>query len=178
MDVEPKQMYETNSMVEEFMLLANVSVAQFIYDKFPKHALLRHHPAPPLSNFEPLVQAAKGAGFFLDTSSSLRLAQTLEQAHSDKLPYANTLLRILVKISSKQEKKRRRKEEEEEEEEEEKKKRRKKRALLLNFVACRPRAACCRRRTFARAPRPRSAFGTTAWRRPSTRTLHRPSDGS
>lgn len=40
-DVEQKELYETNSLVEEFMLLANISVAQKIYDAFPQTAVLR-----------------------------------------------------------------------------------------------------------------------------------------
>ena len=49
---------ETNSMVEEFMLLANISVAQKIYDEFSECALLRKHPAPPPSNYDILNKAA------------------------------------------------------------------------------------------------------------------------
>lgn len=45
-------------MVEEFMLLANISVAQRIYREFPEYAVLRRHPQPPPSNFEPLIKAA------------------------------------------------------------------------------------------------------------------------
>jgi exosome complex exonuclease DIS3/RRP44 len=40
-DVEQKKLLETNSLVEEFMLLANISVAQRIYDQFPQTAVLR-----------------------------------------------------------------------------------------------------------------------------------------
>lgn len=40
-DVEQKQSFETNSLVEEFMLLANISVAQRIYEQFPQTAVLR-----------------------------------------------------------------------------------------------------------------------------------------
>jgi exosome complex exonuclease DIS3/RRP44 len=49
---------ETNWLVEEFMLLANISVAEKIYELFPDCACLRKHPAPPISNFDPLVKAA------------------------------------------------------------------------------------------------------------------------
>lgn len=49
---------ETNSMVEEFMLLANVSVAMHIRQRFPQFAVLRRHPSPPPSNYDPLVKAA------------------------------------------------------------------------------------------------------------------------
>lgn len=50
---------DTNSMVEEFMLLANISVAQKIYEEFSECALLRKHPAPPPSNYDILIKAAK-----------------------------------------------------------------------------------------------------------------------
>jgi exosome complex exonuclease DIS3/RRP44 len=46
-------------MVEEFMLLANISVAEKILEEFPDCALLRRHPAPPASNFEPLTKVAE-----------------------------------------------------------------------------------------------------------------------
>ncbi|CDR95624.1 RNB-like domain containing protein, putative [Babesia bigemina] len=39
-------LYDTNRMVEEFMLLANVSVATKIFERFPTCALLRRHPPP------------------------------------------------------------------------------------------------------------------------------------
>jgi hypothetical protein len=40
-DVEQKAQFETNSLVEEFMLLANISVAKKIQQTFPLTAVLR-----------------------------------------------------------------------------------------------------------------------------------------
>jgi hypothetical protein len=40
-DVEQKELRETNSLVEEFMLLANVSAAKRIEEVFPQTAVLR-----------------------------------------------------------------------------------------------------------------------------------------
>ena len=40
-DVEQKEMREMNSLVEEFMLLANISIARKIEDMFPQTAVLR-----------------------------------------------------------------------------------------------------------------------------------------
>lgn len=40
-DVEQKELRETNSLVEEFMLLANISVARKIEEAFPQTAVLR-----------------------------------------------------------------------------------------------------------------------------------------
>jgi exosome complex exonuclease DIS3/RRP44 len=58
-DVEAKKLLETNSMVEEFMLLANVTVAEKILEDFPDCAMLRRHPAPPATNFDPIIKAAE-----------------------------------------------------------------------------------------------------------------------
>jgi exosome complex exonuclease DIS3/RRP44 len=50
---------DTNSMVEEFMLLANIYTAQKTLEEFPQCAVLRRHPAPPQSNYEPLIKVAE-----------------------------------------------------------------------------------------------------------------------
>ncbi len=47
--------------MEEFMLLANITVGKKILRHFPTLSLLRRHPAQ--QQFEPLVSAAKAAGF-------------------------------------------------------------------------------------------------------------------
>ncbi|NWV59797.1 RRP44 exonuclease, partial [Malurus elegans] len=92
-DLQTKELKETNSMVEEFMLLANISVAQKIYDEFPEFALLRKHPAPPPSNYDILVKAAN---LEIKTDSAKALAESLDKAESPTFPYLNTLLRILT----------------------------------------------------------------------------------
>lgn len=91
-----KKMRETNSMVEEFMLLANVSVAQKIEKEFPEFAMLRRHPEPPQTNFEPLTKAGKNLGFEIDTSSGRLLAESLDNAVKSDNAYFNTMLRILA----------------------------------------------------------------------------------
>lgn len=58
LEVQTKQLLDTNSMVEEFMLLANVSVAEKIVADFPDCAMLRRHPEPPSANYDPLIKAA------------------------------------------------------------------------------------------------------------------------
>lgn len=58
-NVQAKQLKETNSLIEEFMLLANISVAKKIVKEFPECAVLRRHPEPPPANFEPLIKAGK-----------------------------------------------------------------------------------------------------------------------
>uniref|UniRef100_I3IVR5 Protein DIS3 homolog n=1 Tax=Oreochromis niloticus TaxID=8128 RepID=I3IVR5_ORENI len=95
-DLQTKELMETNSMVEEFMLLANISVAQKIYDEFPECALLRKHPAPPPSNYDILIKAAKSKEVEVHTDSAKALADSLDAAKVDGFPYFNTLLRILA----------------------------------------------------------------------------------
>ncbi|KAM9567156.1 exosome complex exonuclease RRP44 [Guaruba guarouba] len=95
-DLQTKELKETNSMVEEFMLLANISVAQKINSEFPEFALLRKHPAPPPSNYDILVKAAKSKNLEIKTDSAKALAESLDKAESPTFPYLNTLLRILA----------------------------------------------------------------------------------
>ena len=54
---------DTNSLVEEFMLLANISVAKKLYEHFPQHAVLRKHPVPSESMFETLIKSAASQVF-------------------------------------------------------------------------------------------------------------------
>ncbi|KDE09865.1 hypothetical protein MVLG_00263 [Microbotryum lychnidis-dioicae p1A1 Lamole] len=96
-DVEQKEMYETNSLVEEFMLLANISVARRIYEQFPQTAVLRRHAPPPKTNFEVLQDVlAKRRGMSLDASSSGALAKSLDECVDPELPAFNTLVRIMA----------------------------------------------------------------------------------
>lgn len=95
-EVEVKKMRDTNSMVEEFMLLANISVAEKIESEFPEFAMLCRHPEPPQTNFEPLIKAAKHLSFDIDTSSGKKLAESLDKAVRKDNPYFNTMLRILA----------------------------------------------------------------------------------
>ncbi|CAH1778412.1 unnamed protein product [Owenia fusiformis] len=95
-DVETKQLRDTNSMVEEFMLLANISVAEKIKEDFPNCAVLRRHPSPPPSNFDPLIKAAQSKGFQMDINSGKALQVSLNEAVIPDNPYFNTMLRILT----------------------------------------------------------------------------------
>lgn len=96
-DVKTKQLLDTNQLVEEFMLLANISVAGKIYEAFPQTALLRRHAAPPKNNFEELSNQLKvKKGLELHTDSSKALADSLDTCVDSKEPFFNTLIRILA----------------------------------------------------------------------------------
>ncbi|CEP19826.1 hypothetical protein [Parasitella parasitica] len=95
-DVEMKELKETNALVEEFMLLANISVAKKIYSKFPSSAMLRKHAAPPTNNFDSLRQILMEKGFTLETETSKALADSLDKAVIPEDPYFNKLVRIMT----------------------------------------------------------------------------------
>lgn len=96
-DVKTKAHLATNSLVEEFMLLANITVAQKIQSVFPQTALLRRHASPPASNFANLGdQLKRMRGFELDVSSSKALADSLDHCLDPLHPFFNTLIRIMA----------------------------------------------------------------------------------
>jgi exosome complex exonuclease DIS3/RRP44 len=96
-DVQTKKLLDTNSLVEEFMLLANISVAARNYEAFPQTALLRRHAAPPKTNFEELGNQLKiKKGLELKTDSSKALADSLDTCVDPNNPFFNTLVRIMA----------------------------------------------------------------------------------
>jgi len=96
-DVKTKELLDTNSLVEEFMLLANISVAATIHTAFPQTALLRRHASPPKTNFEELSNQLKvKRGLELRTESSKALADSLDTCVDPDVPFFNTLVRILA----------------------------------------------------------------------------------
>lgn len=96
-DVKTKELLDTNSLVEEFMLFANISVAAKIYEAFPQTAILRRHAAPPKTNFDELAEQLRvKRGIELRSDSSKALADSLDQCIDKKEPFFNTLVRIMA----------------------------------------------------------------------------------
>ena len=95
-DVATKELKETNSMVEEFMLLANIAAARQIYETFPQCACLRRHPAPPQSNFDPLIKAAESKKIKIECENGKQLADSLDRAQSPENLFFNTMLRMMT----------------------------------------------------------------------------------
>lgn len=87
---------EANSLVEEFMLLANCATAHKIVTSFPMTALLRRHPAPAPHAFDKLVAAVGRLGIHLDPTNSKTLSATLDAAQIEGDAYFNTLIRIMT----------------------------------------------------------------------------------
>ncbi|KAF2152888.1 RNB-domain-containing protein [Myriangium duriaei CBS 260.36] len=96
-DVKTKRMLDTNSLVEEFMLLANISVARRNFEAFPQTALLRRHAAPPKTNFDELAnQLRVKKNMELHVDSSKAVADSLDTCVDPAEPFFNTLVRILA----------------------------------------------------------------------------------
>lgn len=87
---------ESNSMVEEWMLLANITVSKKILKHFPTLGVLRRHQPPSRDQFVPLLLSARVAGFELDITSSRTLADSLDMANRPEDPMFNKLLRMLA----------------------------------------------------------------------------------
>ncbi|XP_011928046.1 PREDICTED: DIS3-like exonuclease 2 isoform X5 [Cercocebus atys] len=61
---------DSNKLVEEFMLLANMAVAHKIHRAFPEQALLRRHPPPQTRMLNDLVEFCDQMGLPVDFSSA------------------------------------------------------------------------------------------------------------
>uniref|UniRef100_A0A0E0CRM8 DIS3-like exonuclease 2 n=1 Tax=Oryza meridionalis TaxID=40149 RepID=A0A0E0CRM8_9ORYZ len=96
--------YERNDacfIVEELMLLANMSAAEVISNAFPNCALLRRHPEPNLRKSREFEAFCARNGFELDGSSSGQLHLSLSRM-KEKLKDDPVLFDILIFYASKQ----------------------------------------------------------------------------
>lgn len=80
LDVQMYSLKDTNALVEEFMLLANITVSKKILRHFPTFSLLRRHPAPSKKQFEELIKSAAAVGVTISVDSSKDLANSLDSA--------------------------------------------------------------------------------------------------
>ena len=80
LDVEMYESLDTNSMVEEFMLLANITVANKIWSHFPAIAMLRRHPEPDPGRWETLMQHLATVGVVPASKSSKDVSDALKTA--------------------------------------------------------------------------------------------------
>ena len=94
-DVTMYALKEANALVEEWMLLANITVSKKILRHFPTLGVLRRHQPPSRDQFAPLLSAASAVGVSIDISSSKTLADSLDAAVRPEDPFFNKLLRIM-----------------------------------------------------------------------------------
>ncbi|CAN6466781.1 unnamed protein product [Victoria cruziana] len=90
----------SNFLVEELMLLANMTTAKVISDAYPNCSLLRRHPEPNSRKLKEFEAFCRKHGFELDTSSSGRLHMSLQEIQN-KLENDPVLFDIIVNYASK-----------------------------------------------------------------------------
>lgn len=89
---------ESHQLIEEFMLLANMTVAQRIYEDFPDLAFLRSHPPPSAFMMKQLAKALKPMGIKLEITSAGALHKSLmEHVSSADLGKAMVLNMLCAK---------------------------------------------------------------------------------
>nr|XP_004662302.1 DIS3-like exonuclease 2 [Jaculus jaculus]XP_045003790.1 DIS3-like exonuclease 2 [Jaculus jaculus] len=74
---------DSNKLVEEFMLLANMAVAHKVFHTFPEQALLRRHPPPQTKMLSDLVEFCNQMGLPMDVSSAGALNKSLTKTFGD-----------------------------------------------------------------------------------------------
>lgn len=77
------QYRDSNKLVEEFMLLANIATANHIHSRFPQLALLRRHPPPKTKMVEELQELCDQLGINIDLSSAGALHKSLNTTLGD-----------------------------------------------------------------------------------------------
>ena len=92
-EINQYQLFETNKLVEEMMLFANITVGKRILRSYPSLCVLRRHPAPSASNFTSFIAKAKTKNVDIEIETSKKLSDSLDTAGDGEIA---TLLRILV----------------------------------------------------------------------------------
>ncbi|KAM6304821.1 DIS3-like exonuclease 2 [Aegotheles albertisi] len=93
------QYRDSNKLVEEFMLLANMAVAHQIYRSFPEQALLRRHPPPQTKLLKDLMEFCNQVGLNIDFSSAGTLHKSLNETFgADK--YSEARKEVLTNMFS------------------------------------------------------------------------------
>jgi exosome complex exonuclease DIS3/RRP44 len=88
---------DTNKLVEEFMVLANQSVARQILDNFPSTSVLRRHPPPKESALESLKEVLGKQGFHdFKYGTNKELAESLSKINRMNDASFNRLVRVLT----------------------------------------------------------------------------------
>lgn len=95
-DVTFYSLQDTNFMIEEFMLLANISVATKILEHFPSCSVLRRHTSPKANMIKDFSKLLESQGYNLDYSSSRALADSLDGITKKDDPFFNKVTRILT----------------------------------------------------------------------------------
>ncbi|XP_071109120.1 DIS3-like exonuclease 2 isoform X1 [Haliotis cracherodii] len=91
---------DSNRLIEEFMLLANMAVAHKIYQSYPQKAVLRRHPPPQSKMVDDLKDLCEQLGLPVDLSNSLTWQQSLSNYQGTD-EFSAARMQVLVALSSK-----------------------------------------------------------------------------
>ncbi|KAK7481369.1 hypothetical protein BaRGS_00027325 [Batillaria attramentaria] len=94
------QQRDSNKLVEEFMLLANMAVAHKIKTSFQSKALLRRHPPPQSRMIDELKETCASLGFPMEVDTAKDIQRSLQRyTGEDELSKAR--MQVLVVLCSK-----------------------------------------------------------------------------
>uniref|UniRef100_A0A8C8FUM0 DIS3-like exonuclease 2 n=1 Tax=Oncorhynchus tshawytscha TaxID=74940 RepID=A0A8C8FUM0_ONCTS len=93
------QYRDSNKLVEEFMLLANMATAHQIYRSFPNKALLRRHPPPQTKMVDDLQEFCDQMGLHIDFSTAGTLHKSLNETLGDD-EYTSARKEVLTHMCS------------------------------------------------------------------------------
>jgi len=83
---------DANDLVEEFMLMSNIAIAQHIAVHLPEQALLRRHDTPIERRLNAFMERAERLGYKMDTTSSGAIMRSIDSIDD---PTARRLLELL-----------------------------------------------------------------------------------
>jgi DIS3-like exonuclease 2 len=89
-----QQRKDSNFMIEEFMLLANITVANHLYSHCGPLAFLRRHPEPNKNQLTFIAKTVESLGIKVDITSAKSLNDLLTQVHV-KDPWTHAVLTFL-----------------------------------------------------------------------------------
>ncbi|XP_066958453.1 DIS3-like exonuclease 2 isoform X9 [Macrobrachium rosenbergii] len=91
---------DSNRLIEEFMLLANIAVAHKIHNSYPGIAILRRHPPPLEKPMETLQSVLERMDICLDIKSAGALQRSLQLYIGDD-KYSLNRIQVIVSLCSK-----------------------------------------------------------------------------
>ncbi|KAJ3407400.1 hypothetical protein CcCBS67573_g00410 [Chytriomyces confervae] len=89
------EMKDSNRMIEEFMLLANMAVAKKISDTFPESAMLRRHELPKPRPLKQFLDFARELGYPMDATTSQSFQDSFNAI--DKQEVQDVLRQLAIK---------------------------------------------------------------------------------
>ncbi|KAK6965281.1 DIS3-like exonuclease 2 [Biomphalaria glabrata] len=91
---------DSNRLIEEFMLLANMAVAHKIKQSFPQKAILRRHPPPQIKPLEVMEELCDSLSLEIDASNSSTLHKSLLKYYGED-EFSQSRFQVLVVLISK-----------------------------------------------------------------------------